>query len=752
MSAAPHSDTAARPLLVELFTEELPPKALQRLGLAFADTLHAGLVSRGLAAEDSTVTPYATPRRLAARVSSVLAQAADKPYSEKLMPVSVGLTADGLASPALQKKLAAKGLQDIDVSTLARESDGKADQLVYRGVARGAVLADGLQQALDEAIARLPIPKVMGYQLADGVTTVKFVRPAHGLVALHGTDVVPLATLGLTAGRVTHGHRFQAQGPVTLASADDYESALTTVGRSIPSFVARRDAINAQLRSHAAQLGASLGDEADVAPLLDEVTALVEYPTVYVGRFDAEFLAVPQECLILTMRLNQKYFPLFEADGRTLTNAFLIVSNMALDDPSNIIQGNQRVVRPRLADAQFFFDADRKVSLASRVPQLGSIVYHNKLGTQLERAGRVAVLAGWIAQALGGDAAHAQRAAQLAKADLVTNMVGEFPELQGIMGAYYAAGDGEAAPVVAAIRDQYRIRLDVPVTTDTVTAAALFIADRAETLAGIWSIGLSPTGDRDPFGLRRAALGLISAFEQLAAGGLLKVQDHTPALTLPALLAQVQQGFGVHPEAPAQETSATPPAATGKPGRGAKEAAPEPGSLRVSDATVAEVQSFVFERYRNQLGASFDRGVIDAVLAIDPPLHQVPARVAAVTAFQALPEAESLAAANKRIGNLLKKVEGELSAFDASRPQEPAERALAEVVAQLGPQTQALAAQGDFAGALSALAGARAAVDGFFADVMVMADDPAVRANRLALLGNLHRLMNQVADLSRLAS
>jgi len=714
------TDTQA--LLVELFTEELPPKALQRLGDAFASGIAGGLAQRGLVAEGAAApTTFASPRRLAVLVPGVLAQAADKPYAEKLMPVSVGLTADGAASPALQKKLAAKGLADIDVSTLERESDGKNEQLVYRGVARGAALADGLQEALADAIAKLPIPKTMSYQLSDGQTTVRFVRPAHGLIALHGESVVPVTTLGLEASRITRGHRFQAaRDPIAIADAGSYESSLAEHGRVIASFTQRRDAIEQQLRDNASRLGASLGPEADVAPLLDEVTALVEHPTVYVGEFEPAFLSVPQECLILTMRLNQKYFPLFDADGQRLTNRFLIVSNMALEDPSNVIQGNQRVVRPRLADAQFFFETDRKSTLESRVAGLGNVVYHNKLGSQLARTERVAALAAWVSRALGGDAARAERAARLAKADLVTSMVGEFPELQGVMGGYYATHDGESADVVDAIRGQYEIRLDAPVAADGVTRAALFLAERAETLAGIWAVGSQPTGDRDPFGLRRAALGLISAFEQLTAGGQLDAHDAQPALTLDALLTQAISAL---PQGVVKDTA------------------------ELHDA----LRGFIYERVRNQLGTQYDRAVIDAVLALQPPLHQVSARVAAVAAFQQQPAAASLAAANKRVGNLLKKAEDTSASVDAALLREPAEAALAKVIDQLQPDAERQAAAGDFAGSLTTLAGAREAVDAFFNDVMVMAEDPAVRRNRLALLARLHGLMNQVADLGRLA-
>lgn len=709
--------TNIRPLLVELLTEELPPKALQKLGQAFAEGVRATLERHGLLAEGCAVTAYSTPRRLAVHLSAVLEQAPDQPYAEKLMPAKIGLTEDGKATPALQKKLAAKGLENIDLATLDRESDGKQDYLVARGTAPGSSLAVGLQEGIDTALNSLPIPKVMRYQLADGVTTVKFVRPAHGLVALFGADVVPVSALGMQAGRDTLGHRFMCAGPVSFADADSYAATLAEKGRVVASFEGRRDDIQRQLLDHAGRLSATLGDDPEVAALLDEVTALVEHPTVYVGQFEEQFLQVPQECLILTMRLNQKYFPLFDPATGRLTHRFLIVSNMHTDKPVNIVEGNQRVVRPRLADAQFFFETDRKTPLASRVEQLGSIVYHNKLGTQLERVERVRAIARGVAEQLGGDVSAADRAAMLAKADLGSNMVGEFPELQGIMGAYYAAGDGEPASVVEALRTQYRNRYDAPVTQDTLTAATLFIAERVETLVGIWAIGLAPTGERDPFGLRRAALGLISAFEQLAAGGWLKVSQDGP-LSLNGLL---ELAAGTFPAG------------------------------KIPADTLAEVRTFIYERYRNQLINDFDRNAVEAVIALTPPLHQVAERVRAAAAFAQLPEAASLAAANKRIGNLLKKAEGEIGAVNEAALVEPAEKALAATVAKLRPQAEAQLAAGDFAGSLSTLAQAREPVDAFFADVMVMAEDPAVRANRLALLSQLHGLMNQVADISRLA-
>ncbi len=707
-----------QPLLIELFTEELPPKALPKLGQAFAQGVCDALQAQGLLAAPNTVTAFASPRRLAVRLSQVLALAPEQPFAEKLMPVKVGLDAQGQATPALQKKLAAKGWADLPLGALERESDGKQEYLVARGTAPGLALTEALQAAIETSLAALPIPKVMKYQLADGVTTVKFVRPAHALVTLFGAQVIPATILGLQAGRTTYGHRFLHPEAIDIEDANSYERQLAQTGQVIASFAARREKIQALLATQAQALNATLGQDPAVHALLDEVTALVEAPAVYVGTFEERFLQVPQECLILTMRLNQKYFPLFRPTTGALTNQFLIVSNMPTEYPAAIIEGNERVVRPRLADAQFFFDTDRKTPLHQRVPQLASIVYHNKLGTQLQRTTRVQKIAAWLAQSLNADAALAKRAALLAKADLNTNMVGEFPELQGIMASYYAKADQEPEAVVQALAEQYKIRLEQPVTSANMTAAILFIAERAETLIGIWGIGLAPTGERDPFGLRRAALGLLSAFEQLTAGGFLPIQQEGP-LTLDGLLLAAANTF-------------------------------EPAAL--ADATVAQVQAFILERLRNQLITQFDRNAVEAVLAISPPLHQVLARVQAAVTFAQGPDAASLAAANKRIGNLLKKVEGNLQPLNQNLLSEPAEQALASTIAHLQPLAQKCVAAGDYQAALATLAQARASVDAFFQDIMVMADDLAVRNNRLALLAQLHGLMNQVADISRLAA
>lgn len=721
---------SAKNLLVELFVEELPPKALKKLGEVFAQTLAQSLKTQGLAPEAAAVTAYASPRRLAAHVTDVLAVAADKPVVQKLMPVAVGLDAAGNATPALLKKLAALGADASVVPSLRRENDGKAEVLFYDSLAKGAALAEGLQKALEAALAALPIPKVMSYQLQDGWTSVNFVRPAHRLVALHGSEVVPLAILGLTSGNTTLGHRFEAaKEVVTFADADSYADTLKRDGAVIASFAERRAEIVRQLEAAAAKAGPNLKPIEDEA-LLDEVTALVERPNVLIGKFEAEFLAVPQECLILTMKANQKYFPLLDASGK-LSNQFLVVSNIAPADPSAVIGGNERVVRPRLADAKFFFDQDRKKTLESRVLGLAKVVYHNKLGTQGERVQRVCAIAKAIGQQLGGEALalQAEQAALLAKADLLTDMVGEFPELQGIMGRYYALHDGLSADIADAIEDHYKPRFAGDSLPRGNVGTVVALADKLETLVGLFGIGQIPTGDKDPFALRRHALGVI---RMLAEGDL--------ALPLSVLLECAAGAFsdlGL-PDLPLHSYANL-----------------DLGKLQGADTAIAKLADFIYDRLAGSLREQgYSAQEVDAVVSQRPQrLGDIPKRLAAVRAFAALPEAEALAAANKRVGNILKKVEGGVAAkIDNALLQEAAEVALALALAEVKPAAEAAFAKGDYAASLQSLAALKAPVDTFFNDVMVNAEDPALRANRLGLLATLHLAMNQVADISKLSA
>ena len=703
-------------LLVELFVEELPPKALRKLGAAFAEGIRKGLQERDFLSNESIATAFASPRRLAVHVTRVREVSAPREIpAQALMPASVGLDAAGKPTAPLIKKLRQRYNDDVSIEWLMQErvvlveESGKKVLKHKAELAAGGSLLVGLEGALEESVHALPIPKVMQYQLADGWTSVNFVRPAHGLVALYGDDVIPVQTLGLTAGRSTHGHRFEAKvDPIELKNADEYAERLASDGAVIASFAERRDEIARQLQAAATKQGLTPIDD---AALLDEVTALVERPNVLVCSFEREFLDVPQECLILTMKANQKYFPLLDPQGK-LTNQFLVVSNITPADASRVIEGNERVVRPRLADAKFFFDQDRKRTLESRVAGLDKVVYHGKLGTQGERTARVRAIAKAIGETLGGAAlaAQADRAALLAKADLVTDMVGEFPELQGTMGGYYARFDAESEAVAIAIEDHYKPRFAGDALPRNDVGLVVALADKLETLVGLFGIGQIPTGDKDPFALRRHALGVIRI-----------VTERALPLDLLMLVAD--------------------------------SAMPAFGSL-ISDP-MKPLFEFIYDRLAGSLREQgYSAQEIDAVLSLRPArLADVAARLAAVRAFAALPEAASLAAANKRVGNILKKVEGTVTAqVDIALLKEPAEAALNAALALAKPQADAAFERGDYAASLQALAALKAPVDAFFDTVMVNAEDAALRANRLGLLATLHAAMNRVADLSKLAT
>ena len=695
-------------LLVELVCEELPPKALRKLGESFAATLVASLHASGLVGANALARSFASPRRLGVHVEGVGAKAADRALQQKLMPAAVAFDKDGNASPALLKKLASLGFGPEAVASLKRLPDGKAESLFVDSVVAGATLAEGLQKAIDETLAKLPIPKVMTYQLADGWSDVKFVRPAHRLVALHGADVVPVTALGLAADRVTQGHRFEARAAtITVRDADSHAAQLAEEGAVIAPFAERRAEVVRQLAAAAAKQGLKpIEDDA----LLDEVTALVERPNVLTCQFEQDFLAVPQECLILTMKANQKYFPLLDAAGK-LTHKFLVVSNITPSDPSAVIQGNERVVRPRLADAKFFFDQDRKKSLADRVPALGKVVYHGKLGSQGERVERVRQIARAIAAELGvhGLVDQADTAARLAKADLVTDMVGEFPELQGIMGGYYARHDGLGDTIADAIEDHYKPRFAGDALPRNQAGLVVALADKLETLVGLFGIGQVPTGDKDPFALRRHALGVIRMLVEAAL-----------PLDLDTLLALAVPVFGA----------------------------------LITDPRAA-VSAFIVDRLAGSLREQdYSAHEVDAVLALGVQrLADIPRRLEAVRAFAALPEAAALAAANKRIGNILKKSSEEIPSealFELMT--ESAEGDLLRAYLKLAPEANDHFNAERYTESLQVLAQLRVPVDAYFETVMVNTEDEAVRKNRLALLKQLHYLMNRVAELSRLSA
>ena len=682
-------------LLVELLTEELPPKALRAMGYAFADALVQSLRQDGFAPPDGEFAVYASPRRLGVRVRHVVDKAPDREALVKGPSIKAGLAADGSPTAALvgfAKK------QGVPVDKLERVQDGKQEVFAFRSRVPGMSLDATLSAKVDAALGKLPIPKVMRWGDFDA----EFVRPARGLVLLHGERVVPGRVLGLESGRTTLGHRFMSHGEIVLKGADDYDRALEHEGRVIANFELRGRTIRDRLAEAAG--GATIA--ADDA-LFDEVTALVEWPAVYEAHFEKAFLEVPQECLMLTMKQNQKYFPLVDGQGR-LSNRFLLVSNMAVAHPHHIVHGNQRVLRARLADARFFYDQDRREPLAARVPRLANVVYHNQLGSQHERVQRIEQLAEMIAARLGADTTQAKRAAYLAKADLLTGMVGEFPELQGVMGAYYARHDGETDAVARAIEAHYRPRFAGDALPEDAIGDAVALADKLDTLVGIWSIGGAPTGDKDPFALRRAALGVVRI---LAEHG------------LPLDLLEVLQASAA---------------------RHAR-----PGIEKVP----AEVHAFALERLRSYLRErDFAVDEIEAVLAEQPRrIDLVLPRLEAVRSFRRLPEAEALAAANKRIGNILKKAEAVGDAVDPASLVESEEKKLFATLAQLQPEVETQLESGRFAAALKSLAGLRGDVDAFFDRVLVNAEDPRVRANRLALLSRLARLMNRVADISKLA-
>ncbi len=684
-------------LLIELLTEELPPKSLAKLGLAFRDHVQRALSEAGFIEPGNQGRWFATPRRLALQFDDCLEVQPERVIERKGPAVSSGVDAAGKPTKALEGFLRSAG---VTFEQLEKLHDGKAEYFVVRQRRAGEQIDQHLAGMVEAALKKLPVAKLMRW----GDKDVQFVRPVHGLVMMLGSRLVAGEVLGLVSRQNTLGHRFLSQGPVVFAHAKDYASSLEQQGHVMASFEQRRAAIRTALDAAAGKLE-WLKDEA----LVDEVTALVEYPAVYEAGFEEQYLAVPQECLILTMKANQKYFPLL--DGGKLTNRFLVVSNMKIANPINIVEGNARVVRPRLADAKFFFETDRKTPLASRVGKLDRIVYHNKLGSQGERTQRLAKLSGAIARRLEADVAQAERAALLAKADLVTDMVGEFPELQGIMGRYYAAHDGEPVAVADAIEAHYHPRFNGDTLPVGPVASAVALADKLDAMTGFFGIGMPPTGDKDPFGLRRAALGVL------------RMLMETPLpLDLAELFDMALAGF--------------------------------PTGMVSSDAKPAMLD-FMQERLRHLLRESgHDAKLIDAVLALNPTrVDKVPAKLAAVKAFVALPEAEALAAANKRIVNILRKNDdGGQVAVNPALFQEAAEKALFERVNAIAPDVHAHVAQDNYAAALQALAGLKAEVDAFFDGVMVMADDAAVRANRLALLRLLAGLMNQVADISRLSA
>ncbi len=706
-------------LLLELLTEELPPKALKKLGESFSDGITQSLKNQGLLTETSVITSFATPRRLAIHISEVLEKAPDRRVQEKLLPVSIAIDSSGQATAPLLKKLASLGHSDTPIESLERQGTDKAETFYLTLDVLGVELSKGLQTAIDLTLTKLPIPKVMRYQIAPGtkqVQDIEFIRPAHGLLALHGSKLISVKALGLSSSNTTLGHRFLSSGVIKIEHADQYTETLRNSGKVIASYDERMQTMRSEL------MQASQGKQVLMPDsLLEEVCSLVEWPAVYTCQFEEEFLAIPQECLILTMQTNQKYFAMTDVNGK-LSNQFLIVSNIETKTPDAIISGNERVVRPRLADAQFFYEQDRKKSLIDRTPLLSKVVYHNKLGTQLERTERVAKIAGFIAHLLKTshpaiDVSLAERAAKIAKADLLTDMVGEFPELQGVMGRYYALNDKEHPDVAAACMEHYAPRFAGDLLPITDTGTILALADKLETLVGIWGIGLSPTGEKDPFALRRHALGICRILLEKK---------------LPLNIRQlIQCALDQFSQAEVKE-----------------------------NAQLDLIHQFILDRLRAYLkdqsldGKAFSTNEVDSVVSQDPQvLDDVLERLEAVRRFSSLDAAPVLASANKRIGNILKKVDFEIpKVVDQKLLIVDAEISLAKALDKIMPTVNKAFEQGYFTDALQSFSTLRDDIDRFFNDVMVMDPDAALRNNRLALLSKLHSLMNQVADIGKLAS
>ena len=686
--------TEARDLLVEIGTEELPPKALLSLSTSFTAAIMDGLTKAGLSYAE--VREFATPRRLAVQVADLATTQPAQTLERRGPALSACFDAAGQPTQAALGFARSCG---IEFAQLERQETSKGAWLVHRQTQAGKPTAELLPGVIEDALAKLPIPKRMRWADLD----VAFVRPVHWVVLLFGADVVAATVMGIDTGRLSYGHRFHHPGAIAIATPAEYAQRLKE-GHVVTDFAGRRALIRTQVEAAAARAG---GQAVIDAALLDEVTGLVEWPVALLGQFEARFLSVPQEALISTMKGNQKYFHVVDNVGRLLP-CFITVSNIESRDPAQVITGNERVIRPRFTDAAFFWDQDRKQSLMSRRADLKAVVYQQKLGTQYDKSVRVAALAAHIAQRIGADPARATRAAELAKCDLLSQMVGEFPELQGVMGRYLAQHDGEDGEVAQAIDEQYLPRYAGDAVPVTLTGQALALADKLDTLTGIFAIGMKPSGDKDPYGLRRAALGALR----------IMIERQLP-LDLEDLLGRAMRTL--------------------------------PPTIAASEQ-VGAVFDYMMERLRAYYADSGIRAdEFDAVLATRPRSpYDFEQRVRAVTAFRKMPEADSLTAANKRIRNILKQTDAAPTEIAPARLIEPAERQLHERLTTLVGEVDPLLDSGDYRAALERLASLHQPVDAFFDGVMVMVEDAALRANRLALLNTVSRLFLRIADLSRL--
>ena len=694
-------------LLIELLTEELPPKSQKQLGVAFAKSVKEFLVKHHLANETSEDSVFSTPRRIGIYLKDVKDEAANQNTSIKLMPASIGFDVSGKPTEALLKKLHGIGLDQKAVSLIIKKNESNNEVLYIDKDVEGAKLKDIIAECISSSLTRLPIKKMMSYQLSDGWTTVNFVRPAHGLIILHGANIIKTNVLGIESNRSTLGHRFESKKEVIeIQHADEYKEQMKAEGNVIVSFEERKTLIKNSLNDKATNLSNQLTPIND-EDLLEEVTALVEYPNILVGEFESKFLEVPQECLILTMKANQKYFPLIDKNNK-LANQFLIVSNISPKNSSLIIQGNEKVIRPRLSDAEFFYSQDKKKPLKDYLSQLQHIVYHNKLGTQSERSERVKMIASLIVKNLNQSKLldAVLLASDLSKADLSTNMVGEFPELQGIMGRYYALNEKISEEVAFAIEDHYKPRFSGDTLPRNSVGDIVAIADKIETLIGLFSIGEKPTGDKDPFALRRQVIGIIRILTEKNIGLNLNttISDSIKATKL---------------------------------------------------AESKDLNSFIYDRisnfFKDQGYAALD---IDAVLAIDSGLiSEIPKRLNAIKEFSQLPESKDLASANKRVGNILKKADFKSALkIDPALLKDIAEVNLYKTLDLVDAEARKEYLANNYSSSLKLLCKLKNPIDQFFNDVMVNVEDESLKMNRLALLEKLYSAMNLVADLSKLSS
>lgn len=694
-------------LLIELLTEELPPKSQKQLGLAFAKSVKEFLVKHHLANETSEDSVFSTPRRIGIYLKDVKDEAANQNTSIKLMPASIGFDVSGKPTEALLKKLHGIGLDQKAVSLIVKKNESNNEVLYIDKDVEGAKLKDIIAECISSSLTRLPIKKMMSYQLSDGWTTVNFVRPAHGLIILHGANIIKTNVLGIESNRSTLGHRFESKKEVIeIQHADEYKEQMKAEGNVIVSFEERKTLIKNSLNDKATNLSNQLTPIND-EDLLEEVTALVEYPNVLVGEFESKFLEVPQECLILTMKANQKYFPLIDKNNK-LANQFLIVSNISPKNSTLIIQGNEKVIRPRLSDAEFFYTQDKKKPLKDYLSQLQHIVYHNKLGTQSERSERVKMIASLIVKNLNQSKLldAVLLASDLSKADLSTNMVGEFPELQGIMGRYYALNEKISEEVAFAIEDHYKPRFSGDTLPRNPVGDIVAIADKIETLIGLFSIGEKPTGDKDPFALRRQVIGIIRILTEKNIGLNLNttISDSIKATKL---------------------------------------------------AESKDLNSFIYDRisnfFKDQGYAALD---IEAVLAIDSGLiSEIPKRLNAIKEFSQLPESKDLASANKRVGNILKKADFKsVLKIDPALLKDIAEVNLYKTLDLVDAEARKEYLANNYSSSLKLLCKLKNPIDQFFNDVMVNVEEESLKMNRLALLEKLYSAMNLVADLSKLSS